>query len=213
MNIDEIRAEIPKSLEGDAYKLMGWYNEHKKPYAAEICGCSEKGQREDNVRILVDMAYEAGVKRGGEISISALNEVELRENPLYQKGYEAGITESGKKLYEKGYEEAAKDPEAWYVLDNNGEQIHRDDKVRVRGFSSERTVFALGDEAVIFWLDGSRLNSARSDLCEKVIPDTRDKIKYELTEALYENAAPDIDAEEAAYIAEQFISRIEALGE
>lgn len=134
MSIDEIRAEVPKAFGPSFPGRCKWIREHGKPdFDEKSCYGFETNQTA--AQILVDRAYEAGVKRGGEISMSALNEVELRENPIYQKGYEAGKLETPECLecksgdYKKGYDKAAKDPEAWYVLDKNGEKLHLNDRI------------------------------------------------------------------------------------
>lgn len=198
MNIDEIRAEIPKTID----KL-------------DRKGLFDVAVGKSTALSFAEAAYEAGVKRGGEISISALNEVELRENPVYQKGYEAGkavdfeahcdaIENNRQKWFEAGFEHAAKDPKAWYVLDKNGEKIHIGDTVY--GAIGNMKVEALGDG----WIRAIDCD-AGCNLIEKVILDTREKIKHELMSYFIPATYDGDDVSRGEDLAEQFIARIEAL--
>lgn len=130
----------------------------------------------EEIRAEIQLAYEAGLKRGGEISLSSLNEVELRGNPIYQKGYEAGKADGQKSgvlfnaAKQAGFDEAAKDPKAWYVLDKKGEPVHIEDKATLPN-GVTKTIKALGNGG------GYSTNSIWIDIdkCEKVIPDSWDK--------------------------------------
>lgn len=131
---------------------------------------------------------------------------------LVNKAYEAGISESGKKLYEHGFEEAAKDPKAWYVLDKNGEHIHGGDTVS-NAFGDRKVnyiFYKINNTPCVKYVDGGWDFS--QDI-EKVIPDTREKIKEELSESFVWDGEDIAGKEDALKLAEIFISRIEALGE
>lgn len=245
MNIEEIRAEIPKAFGPSFPGECEWIIEHGKPdFDKNRCYGFETNQTA--ARILVDMAYEAGVKRGGEISISALNEAELHENPMYQKGYEAGkaeipeclecksgdyekgfkagkaeaivvpdnaaIAKADHEGFERGYGAAAKDPKAWYVLDKNGKQVHIGDKVKLTNNETVH-VQGLGSCAIFAVPRGHGYTIFETDYFEKVIPDTRKKIKDELSDAIwYGWSECEIGtANNPEELAEQFISRIEEL--
>lgn len=185
MNIDEIRAEIPKANLG----RVQWIRDHGEPDYPD-----DKYPFEDIEHVIekfVDWAYEAGIEQGGKNSLSALNEVGLRENPIYQKGYEA----------------AAKDPKAWYVLDKHGEQVHIGD-IYKRG-TIEETVDELG-----LANDGHpSINGHYADCCEKVTLDTREKIIEDLAiqfSAIENDGIVDVDDDLRAF-AEQIVARVEAL--
>lgn len=117
------------------------------------------------------------------------------------------------KGYTDGYEEAAKDPKAWYVLDKNGEQVHIRDAITLSN-GAVKKIKALG------YGGGCSTNTTWIDLskCEKIKHDTREKIKEDLFFLLYGLLGDQIDEklwkpeETASDVAEKFISRIEALG-
>lgn len=212
MNIEEIRAEIPKAYI-TTYRMRRWLAENgvEDAYSMEIADVIPT-----IARMLIDRAYEAGLKRGGEISLSALNDVELRGNPIYQKGYDAGKFEGqkGSVLFDVarqvGFDEAAKDPKAWYVLDKNGEPVHIGDWCNSPKWSDDEIwVEGLGDGVIIGSCTGN-LDIQCNDL-EKVIPDTREKIKEELIRCFAKDTDEVPDDITCGDLAEQFIARIEAL--
>lgn len=146
MNIDEIRAEIPKAFGSDPFSESDWIREHGNPEYPR--NSSILSDFKTAARILVDWAYEAG------------------------------ISESGKKLYEKGYEAAAKDPKAWYVLDKIGEPVYIGDRVKHPnwyGASDSEKVIALGENEI--HCNGY---SAPADMCEKVKPDPWEDLREKL---------------------------------
>lgn len=223
MNIEEIRAEIPNVFppyrEGTAY--CDWIKQHCKDYNPDDTTLAQDSQLA--ATLLVDWTYEAGLKRGGEISLSALNDVELRANPLYQKGYEAGKADGQKSgvlfnaAKQVGFDEAAKDPKAWYVLDKNGEPVHIGDVINSQSYREVKVIgFQNGACGIsVAWSDltlGHNVSAPAGNI-EKVIPDTREKIKEELASAIWSDwfeCGMD-KANNPDDLAEQFISRIEAL--
>lgn len=216
MNIEEIRAEIPKVFTDEPYDVAPWIWAHgDSSYQRSYIGGEDE---QVAANMLVDMAYKAGLKRANENSLSALNDAELRGNPIYQKGYEAGKFDGQKggvlfnAVRQVGFDEAAKDPKAWYVLDKNGEQVHIGDGA-TKDDSAIREVAALGED-IIYFRSGSL---ALAKYCEKVIPDTREKIKEELGDVMLAVIEHDLisfdETLSADDLAEQFIARIEALVE
>lgn len=173
MNIDEIRAEIPKAN----LSRVSWIREHGEP---DYPGNNYPFEDIQNVMAkLVDLAYEAG----------------------YNEGYDHGFD----VCYTEGYNAAAKDPKAWYVLDKNGDQMHIGDKVKY--FNEVLTVFAINGGWIV---PDESCRTIQADMCEKVIPDTREKIKEELQNLLF-GSEGFFSWSRSAEVAEQFISRIEAL--
>lgn len=133
---------------------------------------------------------------------------------IADKSFIAGKVEANTELIgqsmksrQDAYDAAVKNPKAWYVLDKNGEQVHIGDKYR-RG-KIEETVDQLG-----LTNDGHpSINGHYADCCEKVIPDTREKIKEELVITFTDCVTGEIgDEKNLDDMAERFISRIEALG-
>lgn len=134
---------------------------------------------------------------------------------LVGAAYDAGIGENGRKLYEKGFEDAAKDPSTWYVMDENGEQIHIGDTVKtIHG--DKFKVECLGNDALTTWnKSGTVQDSYQASALEKVIKETRENAKESIAYSLIgisDSVAP-MPYECALVVAEQIISRIEALGD
>lgn len=216
MNIEEIRAEISTAYL-TTHRMKRWLFENGVEDADSM---STAESAPIIARMFADRAYEAGLKRGGEISLSALNDVELRGNPIYQKGYEAGKADGQKSgvlfnaAKQAGFDEAAKDPNAWYAVDKNGERIGVDDKTSdgktVSSLGIKRNPATLELRPYVIYAQG---HWDWADSCEKVIPDTREKIKEELASAIWSDwfeCGMD-KANNPDDLAEQFISRIEAL--
>lgn len=108
------------------------------------------------------------------------------------------------KSRQDAYDAAVKNPKAWYVLDKNGEQVHIGDSI-IDSDGELEEVFAIGENVIV----DSCVIYHDADKCEKVIPDTREKIKKELaSNFIYTRIG---NEEERLILAEQFISRIEAL--
>lgn len=208
MNIEEIRAEIPKAY-ATTYCMKRWLYENgvEDAYSMDVPDVIPS-----NARILVDMAYEAGK--------AVIPECLECKSGDYEKGFKAGkaeaivvpdnaaIAKADHEGFERGYEAAAKDPKAWYVLDKNGEKGHIGDPVKL---TNNETVHiqGLGSCAIFAVPRGSGYTIFESDYFEKVIPDTREKIKEELAGKISTIFAKSF--EDQQNIAEQFISRIEAL--
>lgn len=94
MDINKIREEIPKIFESSKQSdVIDWICENGNPCYGFTLHSKEKDLM-TAASILVNLAYEAGIERGNEISLSALTEAEIRENPLYQKCYEDGKAEA-----------------------------------------------------------------------------------------------------------------------
>lgn len=120
--------------------------------------------------------------------------------------------------YKEGKNEAAKDPKTWYVFDRHGNHLHIGDIInshyrldlQVSGFRNGP--FGVGVE----WWDNisGSYRAAYSEDVERVIPDTKEKIKEELADIIL-NAIESgeqfngIDPEASANLnADEFISRI-----
>ena len=134
--------------------------------------------------MLVDWAYEAGKAKAANNGSGVVD----------QLSYNVG--------YGSGYKAAAKNPKAWELEGFNiGDKFEccKDHVVTVEGF-------IVCDDGVML-VDDDWDNHPVKD-CKKVIPDTREKIIKELADWGYNS-----DCEESRKIAEQFISRIEALGD
>lgn len=140
------------------------------------------------VLFLANMAYEAG----------------KAENP---KNCFEDAAEQRKSGYLEGFDAAAKDPKAWYVLDKNGEQVHIGDWI-INGDGQKEIVDTLGDGFV--YVDESIY---RSNEITKVEPDTREKIKEEMAERIAAGIHDGLAMDAAEIYAEEFIARIEALEE
>lgn len=218
MNIEEIRAEIQKVFDDDWHTAVEWIRDQGVAWpvdggtsAEDYCKVTE---------ILVDRAYEAGQNSGANYDRGV--------KYGYDKGFEAGKAEAivvpdnaaiakaeneGWDCgYDVGYEAAAKNPKAWYVLDKNGEQVHIGDTVIVsvpNYQQQEWRVFNLGENEVC---NGFR-DKCYARYIEKVTPDTREKVKEELIRCLAKDTDEVPDDITCGDLAEQFISRIEALGE
>lgn len=147
------------------------------------------------------IAYEAGKAESIERARNAIPDIQHRG---YEDGYFCGA--------QQGYEAAAKDPKAWYVLDRNGERVHIGDNIKsfdngttkIAGFAYGKPI--LMDETDEF-LRFSRIS--HNDF-EKVTPDTREKVRDELASNLLLYSDYD-SSEKAIEAADYFISRIEAI--
>lgn len=219
MDINKIREEIPKIFKASKQSdVIDWICENGNPCYVFTLHSKEKDLM-TAASILVNFAYEAGIERGNEISISALTEAEIRENPLYQKGYEAGkencselkesaMSENWHDGYRRGYEDAAKNSKAWYVIDKHGERVHIGDTVETIN-GKTFVVNCLGDGYITRWSDdGLKQELFNSSYVEKVTTDTRERIIDELSDWL-ENGCLESECKE---LAEKFVSRVEALG-
>lgn len=179
--------------------------------------------RQTAARILVDRAYEAGkfdaFPTAEEVGILSI-EANIAACNDYQRGFEAGkaeghICDEGccESKWELGFEAAAKDPKAWYVLDKNGEPVHIGDKVKLTN-NEVAIVQGLGLGAIFAVPKGKGYTIFETDYFEKVTPDTCEKIKDELSDIiLYAMKSGEefsgIDPDASANLnADEFISRI-----
>lgn len=160
------------------------------------------------------------------LSLQAYIEAHTASCNEYQRGYEAGKAEgieegfkNGRSFiekglgedglqaikdtvaYQEGYEAAAKNPKAWYVIGKDGEHLHIYDKVK--SGDSIKEITGLGDDQLFapYW------NAMPASRFEKVTTDTREQIVNELSNLL-ENGCLESKCHE---LAEQFVSRVEVL--
>lgn len=189
--IDEIRAEIPKAFGEISSDIRDWMRNNGSPefqHTSYVDACVAA------THILVDWAYEAGKAEA----------IVVPDN--------AAIAKADHEGYNRGYEDAAKDPKAWYVLDKNGEQVHIWDE------TGDGKVIKLGyghyiNKMMVVVSKESGTIEIPADECEKVISDTREQIKDDLINAIWaswHNCGIN-KANSPAELAEQFINRIEAL--
>lgn len=188
MNIDEIRAEA-KGAFASLAATQRWIGDKLGIY--ELDGDTNC---EIAANLLVDWAYEAG-KADSEVEWIA-QDMKTRE-----------------EMYARGYEAAAKDPKAWYVLDKNGEPLHLENKVKtsegiltitsIRGDIEPTNCLVLASDDNGEW-------EFKPWKIEKVIPDTRERIISDLVR--YARAGHGREtSDELVKQVEQFIARVEAL--
>lgn len=213
MNIDEIRAEIPKAFGRWCTVSKIWLE------------CKDVDTRDFEIedycktaaRILVDLAYEEGIV-DGIVQVQNMN-----YDAVYDRGFKAGkaadfeahcdaIEESRQKWFDSGFDAAAKDPKAWEL---NGLKIG--DKYKVNGEIRGNVLGFLSygnpNNEMLVACAFNNLDVDPIEKCEKVIPDTREKIKEELSTMLESSVTPKMYNFSESYedLAEHFISRIEAL--
>lgn len=124
--------------------------------------------------------------------------------------YEAGKVDllgwNTEPAYLSGYEAAAKDSSAWYILDRNGERVHMGDTVHSEPPKMNNYTFE-----VCGLNDGGFCDSYgkwhSSDYCEKVT-DTREKVTETLVDVIETDGDQFGDPEKTA---EEIVSRIEAI--
>lgn len=121
------------------------------------------------------------------------------------------------KAYADGYEAAASDPKTWYVLDKNGEKVHIGDTVYAGNMSENGKVIGFVHEEnnntyCVLRMAKIGIVEPRyceTKFCEKVHPDTREKIIDDISKSIYSNfAGGQCYAKEKA---EKFVARVEAL--
>lgn len=196
MNIEQIRAEIPKVMNSRLRDRVQFIKEHEPNYRVTPSG-GDGSVTDHVIRVLVDMAYEAG--KADAIVIPDNATIAKISNESFDCGFEAG------------YNNAAKDPKAWYVLDKNGEQVHIKDKTTLPN-GTTKTIKALGDGG------GCSTNTTWIDLgkCEKFTPDSWEKFAEDLSNQLVNAALGRLSEEEKSpdEIAEAFAERArEMLGD
>lgn len=150
-------------------------------------GCDGHGCK-DYLKEIVRISYEAAKN---ECSDCLLPDKELSDNQ-YQEAYD------------KGYEAAAKDPNAWYVLDKNNRPAHIGDKVIQN--DETHTIFGLGnDEVFDHWWSCSPATSV-----EKITPDSKEKIILYQLGFLLDRSSDDLREEELQSWLEEMYNRIAA---
>lgn len=138
---------------------------------------------------------------GGADRIGANIDWKQLANEVARIAFEAGKSEK----YSKGYDDAAKDPSAWYVLDKNGKEVYIGDTVKNR-YGSTLTVTSLGKDKSGHIL----INNYYYELIEKAIPDSREKIEGDFSE-WFGSLTDFSDKTEADIMFKSFMDRCEAL--
>lgn len=209
MNIDEIRAEIPKAFGRFCTVSKVWLENND----VDTRDFELEDYPKTAVRILIDRAYEAGKATGYQNGwdFGYTEGVEASEN--YKRGFEAGKAEGQKSgvLFDAakkvGYDEAAKEPKAWYVLDKNGEQVFIEDTVKY--LDEVLTVFAINGDWIV---PDESSRTIQADMCEKVIPDSWESLRDDIVEQLYASV-PMKNDQPYKEKANEFIDRAKKLAE
>lgn len=117
-------------------------------------------------RMLVDWAYEAGKAEGIEEGFKSGRS--FIEKSLGEDGLQA-IKDT--VAYQEGYEAAAKNPKAWYVLGLKDKHVHIGDKIKYK--DETFTVFSINGE----WIQPSESDIIISaELCEKIANETTENV-------------------------------------
>lgn len=196
MNIDDIRAEIPKAFTDSWLDTIEWIKNNGSPEYQNDNSATKDDQTA--ARILIDWAYEAGIIKGLADGAAWANETNQAASVFYD--------------YKRGYNDAAKNPKAWWVPDKNGGAVHICEYVKVDDCDVPMRVigFSQDENGNMKFVDCEGFQIS-ADECEKIIPDTRDKIKEELAESFIWDGEDITEKDVALKLAEKFISRIEAL--
>lgn len=197
MNIDEIRAEIPNTF-GSWEDMEQWAYAHDKPF-----GDSKFNLLMRIAHWFVDKSFEAG----------KADAIVVPDN--------AAIAESWHEGYKIGFDDAARDPHAWYVLDKNGEQVHIGDTVIdcIDGTSRKVLGMFISASSDEMYLTCSGSVALRAKACEKEPHDSWGKVKDDLAAIILcamesGDSYSGIDDEVSARLnADEFISRICNLAE
>lgn len=123
----------------------------------------------------------------------------------------AMIAKAENEGYECGYEEAAKDPKAWYLQDKHGEPLHLGDQAKTSEGIVRVSEITVNVDPMANRIFGCNANSEweyKPWKIEKVTSDTREKIIKELADWLESGCS----YQTCNDLAEQFVSRVEALG-
>lgn len=147
----------------------------------------------------------------------------------YIKGYYAGAEDIRqdhkeeleavcKKFYKEGYDDAAGNYKAWYLLDKNENPMHIGDKVKTSSGILTITGISVDVEPMNCLVMAGDDNGGwqfKPWCIEKVAPDTREKIIEDIATAIYDPVNQGI-REHPAYIdckryAARIVSRIEEL--
>lgn len=223
MNIEQIRAEIPKAFKSPV-ALANWIvsqgTDTMEKYGKDYKAAAS---------ILVDWAYQAGLEQAKKNDALSLENVpnieyfslwmagyESGKADGYQKGYsecDADIEFNKKDQYNLGYRRASLDPKAWYVLDKNGEKVHIGDTV-ILSNGKETVVQGLNSNGIFSAPEVGGLAEFGNARFEKVIYDSRERIKDDLSDIILHAMKSGrhfdgIDPEASANLnADEFISRI-----
>lgn len=115
--------------------------------------------------------------------------------------YEAGLREGGLKLgseehaeYKAGYEDAASNHEAWYMLDKNGEKVHLLDKVKLSN-GEQVIVHGLTHNGIYSIPAGHGVILFEPNHFEKILPDSEEKIKEELGDIILALVESDVETD------------------
>lgn len=95
------------------------------------------------------------------------------------------LNEAAIEAFKQGYNKAAENPEAWWVPDKNGSQIHIGDRAKHPswyGGEETETVIALGKNEI--HCNGY---SAPADKCEKVTDDPWEGLRIKIVRAMAAN--------------------------
>lgn len=209
MNIEDIRAEIPKALGSSVLCQCEWIKDHdKKDFDASNYYGYEINQ--NAARILIDLAYEAGKADSKELWIKGFEEGEKAGSSTYDQGYN------------DGYKAAAKNPKAWWVPDKHGEPVHIDEYVKVDDCDVPMRVigFSQDENGKMEFVDCEGFQIS-ADECEKVIPDSWEQLHNDIEEYIYmsidiydehgEDREKGDRCAEAGLIADELIARAKAL--
>lgn len=100
--------------------------------------------------------------------------------------YDAGLHDGYLKIDDSEHQEhgsAAGNPKAWYLLDKNGKKIHFGDIIKNDRYEGFYEVTGLGEYSVGLWTTNSNFHWVSPEDCEKVTPDTKEKIIDDLADA------------------------------
>lgn len=113
--------------------------------------------------------------------------------------YVAGKTDAVDDGYTLGYEAAASDPKAWYILDKDGAKIHFGEEFKADGQKYVLDAFEDMFDGIVAvsYSKGNRLRFS-SPYIEKVDPDERKQVEEELARAIYDGSLTKFEAEELA---------------
>lgn len=125
------------------------------------------------IRKIAWMAYESGIEDGRDI-----------------------VDADYKAAYDEGYEAAASDKKAWYILDKNGNKAHIGDQTTNYNFGEIKALGGIGEGALAFGNYNHMCLLAKT--IEVCVPDTRERIEKELAGAIYDVGLTKSEAEELA---------------
>lgn len=165
----------------------------------EILGANHcvTGECKENRIEVARISYEAGKKE----TLSNAN-----ENGVIVVPDNVALSRSWHEGYKRGYEEAALNPQAWWIPDKNGEPMHFGDIVKNDRYEGFYEVTGIGEHSIGLWVNKSEFRWVLPEDCEKVTPDTKEKIIKELIDNIHH-----ITEEETYY--EEYVKGCEELAE